>query len=199
MSEMAENELNEALELLGTLLEDSGVGSISLVVAGGSALVAQKLISRRTHDVDVIALEWGEVRAYPLPESLKAAAARVARELNLDPNWLNSSISMFLGRDQLPEWLWWSLDTRTYGKSLSVSYIKREGLVLLKLYAAIDRDEARDLADLIALTPTEDEVQRHLTWILGEILGQTTHPKLEAVLNHIGHGHLFSRFQPAAQ
>ena len=199
MSEMAENELNEALELLGTLLEDSDVGSISLVVAGGSALVAQKLISRRTHDVDVIAMEWGEVRAYPLPESLKAAAARVARELNLDPNWLNSSISMFLGRDQLPEWLWWSLDTRTYGKSLSVSFIKREGLVLLKLYAAIDRDEARDLADLLALTPTEDEVQRHLTWILGEILGQTTHPKLEAVLNHLGHGHLLSRVQPAAQ
>jgi hypothetical protein len=194
MSDLSENQLNEALELLGSLLEESG-NSFSLVVAGGSALMAQKITSRRTHDVDVIALEWGDTRSYPLPEALKQAVADVAKELNLSANWLNSSISMFLGRDQLPEWIWWSYDTRSYGKNLHISYIRREGLILLKIYAALDRNEARDLTDLTALQPTEDETQRHLDWILKEILGQTTHPKLAPVLQHLGHGHLLSRYQ----
>lgn len=199
MSEMAADQLDEALGLLGSLLDDSKTGAISLVVAGGSALVAQKLTSRRTEDVDVIALQGGDASAYPFPEQLKIAAAKVAEELNLQPDWLNGSMAYFIGRHNLPEWIWWSLDNRNYGKSLTVSFIKREGLVLLKLYAALERDEARDLSDLRALQPTADEVVRHLGFILREILERPTHPKLEAILNHIGHGDLISRFKPAAQ
>lgn len=196
MSELSENLLHEALELLGALLEESGV-SISLVVAGGSALLAQKITSRNTHDVDVIALDGGDTRAHPFPDALTEAVGRVARELDLAPNWLNNSISMFLGRDQLPELIWWSFDTRSYGSCLRVSFIRRDGLILLKIYAALDRDEPRDLADLTALQPNEEETRRHIDWILTEIIGQTTHPKLEGILNHLGHGHLLSRYQTA--
>jgi len=196
MSEFSENQLHEALDLLGALLEESGV-SISLVVAGGSALLAQKITSRNTHDVDVIALDGGDTRAHPFPEALTEAADRVARELDLAPNWLNNSMSLILGRDQLPELIWWSVDTHTYGSRLRVSFIRRDGLILLKLHAALDRDEPRDLTDLTALQPTEEETRRHLDWILNEILGQTTHPKLEGVLNHLGHDTLLSRYQTA--
>ena len=56
-------------------------------------------------------------------------------------------MSLFIGRDQLPELTWWSFDTRTYGPRLRVSYIRRDGLILLKLHAALDRDEPRDLTD----------------------------------------------------
>ena len=196
MNPLSETQLHEALDLLGALLEESGV-SISLVVAGGSALLAQKITTRNTHDVDVIALDGGDTRAHPFPGALKEAVARVARELDLAPNWLNNSMSMFLGRDQLPELIWWSFDTRTYGTRLTVSFIRRDGLILLKLHAALNRHEPRDLTDLTALQPTEEETHRHLDWILKEILGQTTHPKLEGVLNHLGHGHLLSRYQTA--
>ena len=196
MSELSENTLNQALNLLGTLLEETGV-TYSLVVAGGSALLAQKITARNTHDVDVIALDGGDTRAHPLPQTLTDAAARVAKELQLDSNWLNSSVSLFIGRDQLPELTWWSFDTRTYGPCLHVSYIRRDGLILLKLHAALDRDKPRDLTDLTALNPTAEETARHLDWILKEILGQATHPKLESILNHLGHGHLFSRYQAA--
>lgn len=196
MKQISEKQLDEALDLLGSLLEESGV-SISLVVAGGSALLAQKITSRNTHDVDVIALDGGDTRAYPFPAALTEAVARVARELDLAPNWLNNSMSLFLGRNQLPELVWWTLDTRTYGSRLQVSYIRRDGLILLKLHAALDRDEARDLTDLTALNPTAEETMRHLNWILEEIIEQTTHPKIELILNHLGHGHLLSRYQTA--
>ncbi len=194
MKQLTEKQLHEALELLGALLEEAGV-SISLVVAGGSALLAQKITSRNTHDVDVIALDGGDTRAHPLPAVLTEAVVRVARELDLAPNWLNSSMSLFLGRDQLPELIWWSFDTRSYGSRLRVSFIRRDGLILLKLHAALDRNEPRDLTDLTALQPNEEETRRHLDWILKEILGQTTHPKLKDVLNHLDHGHLISRYQ----
>jgi hypothetical protein len=196
MSQLSENLLHEALTLLGDLLEESSI-PISLVVAGGSALLAQKITSRTTHDVDVIALDGGDTRAHPFPEVLTTAASEVAKELQLDSNWLNISISLFLGRDQLPELIWWSFDTRAYGPCLRVSYIKRDGLILLKIYAALDRDEPRDLTDLTALQPGEEETLRHVDWILEEILGQTTHPKLPAVLTHLGHAHLVSRYPTA--
>lgn len=196
MSQLSENQLHEVLTLLGALLEESSF-PISLVVAGGSALLAQKITSRTTHDVDVIALDGGDTSAHPFPEVLTTAAAEVAKELQLDSNWLNNSISLFLGRDQLPELIWWNFDTRTYGPRLRVSYIKRDGLILLKIYAALDRDEPRDLTDLTALQPGEEETLRHVDWILKEILGQTTHPKLTGVLTHLGHAHLVSRYPTA--
>lgn len=196
MSQLSENQLHEALTLLGALLEESAV-SISLVVAGGSALLAQKITTRSTHDVDVIALDGGDTRAHPFPRALITAAAEVAKELHLDSNWLNNSMSLFLGRDQLPEPIWWSFDTRSYGPCLRVSYIKRDGLILLKIHAALDRDEPRDLTDLTALQPDGEETRRHVDWILNEILGQTTHPKLPGVLTHLGHAHLISRYPKA--
>ena len=75
MSKLSENTLDQALNLLGTLLEEAGV-TYSLVVAGGSALLAQKITSRNAHDVDVIALDGGDTRAHPLPQTLTDAATR---------------------------------------------------------------------------------------------------------------------------
>jgi hypothetical protein len=39
--------------------------------------------------------EWEKnvVSAYPLPDAVKHAAAKVAEELRLDPDWLNGSAS----------------------------------------------------------------------------------------------------------
>ncbi len=83
MSELSENTLHQALALLGALLEEAGT-SYSLVVAGGSALLAQKITARNTHDVDVIALDGGDTRAHPLPQTLTDTAAKVAKEPKLE-------------------------------------------------------------------------------------------------------------------
>src|SRR5215471_15318197 len=63
-----------------------------IVVIGGSALTALGLVNRATKDVDLVAIaEHGELHsANPLPEALRIARARVARDFGLDENWLNS-------------------------------------------------------------------------------------------------------------
>jgi hypothetical protein len=75
--------LEEQLRTLGKQQE--------IVVIGGSALTALGLVRRATRDVDLVAIaESGELRpANPLPEALREARDRVARDFDLDANWLN--------------------------------------------------------------------------------------------------------------
>lgn len=141
--------------------------------------------------------EWeGDlVSAYPLPMVLKKAAAKVAEELRLDPNWLNGSASLH-GFDfsSVPSWFWQELDTREYGKNLRISFISRKGLILFKLSAALDRDQRRDLEDLASLNPTNPETEELLRWVLKNLYDTPTHPKLPALLNELGHADLISKF-----
>jgi hypothetical protein len=75
--------LAEQLRSLGEQME--------VVVIGGSALTALGLLKRATRDVDLLAIaENGELRpAEPLPEALRTARDRIARDFELDENWLN--------------------------------------------------------------------------------------------------------------
>jgi hypothetical protein len=63
-----------------------------IVVIGGSALTALGLVRRATRDVDLVAIAEGGrlLPASPLPDALKEARDRVARDFDLDPNWLNA-------------------------------------------------------------------------------------------------------------
>jgi len=90
LMELSQQNLDDALRLLGNLLAVRKTGEFWLVVCGGSALLAQKIISRATEDVDILAIrDWdgGVDGAYPLPEALKLAASEVAEELRLGKNW----------------------------------------------------------------------------------------------------------------
>lgn len=62
-----------------------------IVVIGGSALTALGFVMRATRDVDLLAIvEDGELHpAEPLPEALRTARDRVARDFDLAENWLN--------------------------------------------------------------------------------------------------------------
>ena len=65
--------IEDALSLLGQLLDATKSRSYGLVVCGGSALLAKRIVTRVTHDVDLIALRDldGEMfDAYPLPHEL---------------------------------------------------------------------------------------------------------------------------------
>ncbi len=75
---MNEDDLIKALNLLGEFLADIASAPVWLVVGGGSALLVQRLSTRPTKDVDVMALrEWEGtvISAYPLPTPVKEAAA----------------------------------------------------------------------------------------------------------------------------
>lgn len=53
--ELSQQNLAEALRLLGNLLATRKGDGFWLVVCGGSALLAQQIVSRSTHDVDMLA------------------------------------------------------------------------------------------------------------------------------------------------
>lgn len=195
---MNEEDLNRALDLLAEFLADGSAAPVWLVVGGGSALLVQRLSARPTKDVDVMALrEWegNVISAYPLPAPVKDAASKVARELRLDSDWLNGAASLHgFDLSQLPTSFWQDIDDREYGQALKVSFIGRPGLILLKLGAALGRDQHRDMEDLLSLKPTQIETEESLRWILKNLHGTTTHSKLHSLLKELGHDDLIPAF-----
>ncbi|RYD48069.1 MAG: hypothetical protein EOP85_04300 [Verrucomicrobiaceae bacterium] len=192
--------LDSAFNLLSELIAlRSPSDHHSLVVCGGSALLAQQIISRSTHDVDVLAIrDWdnGVAAAYPLPEALKIAAAEVAKELRLDTDWLNSMASFhFPDLSLLPQSFWQELDSRDYGPSLTISFVSRSGQILLKIYASLNRSKPRDLDDLISLAPDSSETENAIRWVLGFQPGVASRDHIASILTYLGHGHLIQTFQ----
>jgi hypothetical protein len=191
--------MNAALRLLDEFLTSGNAGPVWLVVGGGSAMLIQRLSARQTKDVDVMALrdwEGNVVSAYPLPDSVKGAATKVAHELRLGPDWLNGASSLLsFDLASLPAWFWQDLDTREYGVSLKISFVHRKGLILLKLCAALDRDQRRDMEDLASLNPNGAELEELLRWVLDKVFETQTHPKLPPLLQELGHADLIHRFQ----
>jgi hypothetical protein len=156
--------LDQVLSALGDQLTAASA-SVHLVVIGGSGLIAIDVISRATQDVDVVALrkEGLLVSAEQLPAPLIAAAALVARDLDLSPEWLNAGPASLL-RLGLPDGFVNRLVARDYGPGLSVSFASRTDQIFLKLYAAADRREPRDFADLRRLAPTPAELRDAARW-----------------------------------
>jgi Nucleotidyltransferase of unknown function (DUF6036) len=85
------------LSALGEQLAAAGE-RFELVVIGGSGLLALGEIERSTRDVDLVALRDGDElsAARPLPDPLRRAAARVARDFGLDEAWLNDGPTSLL-------------------------------------------------------------------------------------------------------
>lgn len=164
MADIDLQQLDAALAALGEQLGAAGEVA-HLVVIGGSGLLAIDAIERSTRDVDILALERrGElVSADPLPAAVAAAAALVARDLGLEPNWLNAGPTSLLELG-LPAGLAGRLIARDYGPALRVSFAARIDQIFFKLYAAADRRAPRDFADLRALQPTADELRAAARW-----------------------------------
>ena len=137
---------------------------VDLVIVGGSALLATGLGHRATNDVDVVALvgEDGLQTAEQLPETLQRAAALVARDLDLPPDWLNSGPAELL-RWGLPAGVEDRWRTESFGDHLTVRWISRLDQIHLKLYAAVDRG-GKHVRDLEALAPTSDELVAAARW-----------------------------------
>jgi hypothetical protein len=170
ISFMDETRLHEALDLLGTLLEERGQ-HFELLATGGGALLPLGLSSRATADLDVVARKQGSrwSQSRPLPAALSAAIDDVARVLRLDQEhtpWLNDGPS-FLFVMGLPAG-WESRTTRRVYGGLTIELLGREDIIKLKLWAATDarapERRARDVGDLKQLRPTRAEALDALRW-----------------------------------
>ncbi len=205
MAELDHNIVHESLTLLGELLAERRARPLHLVVSGGSALLAAEIVSRTTHDVDVIAMR-GEVDgdivdAYPLPEFLKECAREVAEEKRLRPNWLNAATALLMiDLRRFPADFLADLVERSYGDWLRVSFIGRSGQIYLKFYAAVARSEARDLSDLQALAPDAAETERTARWLVtGEVISTAQVPRLLDLLHKLEHYDLVPRIKALAE
>jgi predicted nucleotidyltransferase component of viral defense system len=87
------------------------------------------------------------------------------------------------------------LDTRDYGHHLKISFVSREGQILLKTYAILNRAKTRDLEDLNSLLPNSSEIEIAVRWVLSNIATLSHRDKLPELLTHLGHAQLISIFQ----
>ncbi len=204
MADLQSNSLDEALSLLGELLDLEKAPPVHLVVVGGAALLASGMVTRTTKDVDVIAeREIPEGMIVPiqsLSDSLREAVRRVATELDLPENWLNASTALFtIPLDSYPPEIWNDMETRDYGSRLQISFLGRTGLIFLKFYAAIEPRRKRrkdDRGDLKRLAPSKEETVRAIDWLREQqLLLQPRVPELIETLKFLGHDDLVSRVE----
>lgn len=162
--------LEAALSAAGELLAAEDADA-AIVVVGGATLNLLRLVERTTDDVDVIARAEpvGEspgvlVPPDPLPDALQRAIRRVSRDFALAPDWINTEVGQQWSQG-VPPWLSDDITWRRYG-GLRVGLVGRRTLIALKLFAAVDQSPRSVHAqDLIALTPSDDELRQAADWV----------------------------------
>jgi len=172
---MIASPLSDIEELLAATGEHLEVEKerVGIVVLGGAALNLLGVVSRTTRDVDVLAVgqenassdEFEIVPPDPLPEPLQRALRTVARDFGLPNDWMDTKAGL-QWRTGLPPGLEDRLDWRRYG-GLQVGLVSRYDLVFFKLYAAADSGspESVHYQDLLALEPTEEELEAAEAWV----------------------------------
>lgn len=175
------------LSALGEQLAAAGE-RFELVVVGGSGLLALGEIQRSTRDVDLVALRNGEElgAAEPLPDPLRRAAERVARDFDLDETWLNGGPTSLLDLG-LPKGFLERLDSRSYGEALVVHFASRYDQIHFKLYAMVDEGgPGKHEQDLRALAPSEAELLSAAHWSRTHDSSDPYREMLLRALQHLG-------------
>jgi len=131
---------------------------LDAVVIGGSALALLGVIDRQTRDFDILKPDLA-------PEVLDAAQA-FAKQMRddgteLGDDWLNNGPSQLVST--LPSG--WEARCRPAfaGDALELTTLGRSDLLKTKLFALCDR--GTDLADCIALSPTQAELTDAQAWV----------------------------------
>ena len=165
-------DIEKALDALGELLTAGGT-EFGIVVLGGAALNLLGIVERTTRDVDVLAITSSTLDAglplltppEPLPEPLKRAIDRVARDFRIPEDWVDTTMGLKL-QTGLPPGLERRIHWRRYG-GLVVGLVDRYNLIFFKLYAATDSGGPASVhyQDLLALRPTSLELDEAATWV----------------------------------
>lgn len=165
MTDIASAEaVNALLRALGEQLVATG-NEYELIVIGGSGLLVLGVISRPTQDVDVVAFRDAGVlkKAEPFPPVLVAARDRVAADFGLPEDWLNPGPAGLMDHG-LPDGFFDRVETRSFGRGLTVQFASRLDQIHFKLYALVDQGVGRHQQDLRALRPTTDELVQAARW-----------------------------------
>lgn len=189
MNTLSTDTLDSALEALSAFLAEAKAKPEHLVLIGGAALLAHGFVSRTTRDVDIMAgvdARIGLVDPRPMSDALQSAATKVARELLLDPFWLNTGPADQV-KAGLPVGFLARLTRRDFGPHLSVYYPARYDLIHLKLFAVVDQGIGRHSRDLEALQPTEEELSAAAQWVLSQDAGEVFPSLVKNTLKAIGH------------
>lgn len=198
-TEMAEDKLRQALDLLAFRLGENGVEEIvELVVCGGSALILTGLVPRTTQDVDVVAFmqNGALVSPAPLPRYLVEAAAEVAEELFLPANWLNNGPSSGEGglfQMGLPEGFEDRLQLQKFGDLLTVHFIGRLDQIHFKLYASVDQG-GYHITDLQSLSPTPEEILLAAKWAITQDVSEEFRLLLKELIKGLGYENIVAKF-----
>ena len=178
-----------AEDLLAALGEQLAAAQerFEIVVIGGSGLLALGEVERATRDVDIVALRSdSELRKpVPLPEALRAARDRVARDFSLPKDWLNTGPADLLDFG-LPTGFIDRLETWSYGKYLTVHFASRLDQIHFKLYAAVDQGPGKHSEDLEALAPTYEELLQAARWARTHDPSPGFEQELRRALAHFG-------------
>lgn len=165
-------QIESVLNALSEQLEAEGAGRIEIVVCGGSALNILGYVRRPTEDVDVVAVIERDssgapvpVRPDPLNPRLMTAAEKVQKDFNLPDHWLNDKCSSLTSLG-LPECLMDRVETREYGKNLIIHFLGRYDQIHFKLNAVVWIAPERHYDDLIALKPTDQEIEDAARWCM---------------------------------
>jgi hypothetical protein len=180
--------LQEALLLVAERLADGDAPAETLVVCGGSALLALGLVDRTTKDVDVLAGVDGVsglTDPRPLSPTLRRAVEEVGAQMDLPPGWLNTGPAgqVLMG---LPEGFLARLVRRDYGAKLTIYYPDRFDLIHLKFFAVIDQGPGRHVSDLRKLTPADAEMLAAARWVLTQDAGAGFSGQVVEALNQLG-------------
>ncbi len=185
-------QVEEALSSLAEMLDAAGSEPLSLLVCGGAALMVMGQATRGTQDVDLLTyfdrlpLQEAELqRRFELPDEVRLFAGTVARDMGLDPNWLNLGPSSLVQLG-LPAGLLGRAQSRQYGDSLTALYVDRLDQIHLKLYASLARDE-RHVADLLALEPDPQEMLLAGRWVLAVAGEMVLKDDLQKLIGDLGH------------
>jgi hypothetical protein len=128
------------------------------IIIGGAALSILHIISRMTEDVDCIDPE--------ISEEIKSASREF---INLNPQYgLNPEKFLNNGPISIIKFLPRGWKDRTQiifqGKAITFTTLGRIDLLKTKLDAMVHR--GRDMEDVIAMAPTESEIEECRNWVL---------------------------------
>lgn len=184
------DQLENALLLLGERLNLANMPPQEFIICGGTSLIVRGFVSRVTKDVDILARRTPGsdfISARELPAEFTEAARRVAADLGLPENWINSGpVDLFeMG---MPEGFMDRLAPKSYGH-LTAWYIGRIDQIHFKLYAAVDcgPGPTRHLRDLLALNPTNDELLAAARWTMTHDVSVGFKDLLKNMLKETGH------------
>lgn len=188
-----EKEIETVLMALSEQLEAEGVESLEMVVCGGAALNVLGYVERTTKDIDVIAFanrnKDGTIiltKASPLNPALLSAAMRVQKDFNLPDNWLNDGPASVMDFG-LPDGLMDRVESRSYGKNLTIHFLSRYDQIHFKLHATVDQSGGKHYDDLMALKPNAKELEAAARWSMTHDPSEGYREVLKDFLEQTGH------------